>query len=804
MKETIKDGSNKMANTKLSIEELLQSLKNLVDTIWIITLETGRVEIIKNFIAKEWEKQEIDYSVLCDLYTRKYVYPADLDCWNENLSLEALKKMAFSSCKEKKFDIRFHNQELSFEWHETFLQVLKGEGETPERILLTSKYVNSYRKASIIEKAVEAEYDYIVYIEASRNSYVMYANNHQSGTPLPPIASNNFEEEVAMFHKKYVPEDQSESLTKKFHLSHVRSILQKQGEYVTYCKVMENGHMRDKKLRFSYFDKERDIWVLTRSDITEIREEKRQKKLLQDALNAATVANRAKSEFLSRMSHDIRTPMNAIIGMTTIAATHINNIERVMDCLKKIAMSSKLLLNLINEVLDMSKIESGSIVLSEEETNLPDILQSVVSLIQPLVDEKQHSFEVHVNQVKHEKVIGDVQRLQQVFLNILSNAIKYTPEKGHILLDIYEKPSGRRKVGCYKFIIEDNGIGMNSEFLERIFKPFERADDAAIRSIQGTGLGMSISKNIVEMMDGDIQVESVYGKGSRFTVTLFLRLQEETSSDTEVLANLPVLVVDDDEIVCINTCEKLNEVGMDSHYSLNGEDAVKKAVTAHETGNDYFAIIIDLRMPGMNGIETTRQIRNKVGPEIPIIMISAYDWSEYEDEAIDAGVNGFIMKPLFQSRLIYKLKQFALKEPECQSIKRSSLLPGSHEGKHILLVEDNELNREIAMELIASTGAIVETAENGEIAVEKMKESHEFYYDLILMDMQMPKMNGCEATMAIRKLRRKDAKSIPIVAMTANAFSEDMTKTRQAGMNEHMSKPIDVTILSETLNRWLE
>lgn len=573
------------------------------------------------------------FKIICDNYVRDYVYPADLTRWEDVLSLHAFRKMASDGNTKITFDMRFRNKSLGFEWHEAYLILLYDEAGIPDRLLLTSRNVNQYRKTGIIERAVETEYDYVVYIEPDKNSYVMYSANHETGTPVPPVASDDYAFEVAEFHRKYVPRESQERLTEQLSIAYVQPILQDVGEFVTYCKVLEGGIYRDKKLRFSYFDRKKNIWLLTRTDITAIREERRQKELLWNALNAATVANRAKSEFLSRMSHDIRTPMNAIIGMTAIAGAHIDNNERVLDCLTKITDSSKLLLSLINEVLDMAKVESGSIVLSEEEIDLAELVQSVVGMVQPEINIKSLYFNVRVKDVRNEKIIGDMQRLQQVLLNLLSNAVKYTPEGGHILLEVSEKTSGQKGTGCFEFLVEDDGIGMQPEFLAKIFDPFERADDPAIRTIQGTGLGMSISKNVVEMMGGDIRVESIYGKGSKFTATVFLRLQEQEESEDELFDNLPILVVDDDELVCMNTCQRLSELGMDSQWTRSGKEAVEKTVAAHEKGNDYFAIIIDLRMPGMDGIETTRQIRAKVGYEVPIIMISAYDWSEYEDEA---------------------------------------------------------------------------------------------------------------------------------------------------------------------------
>lgn len=791
-----------MNHKDLYPEELLNVLKNTVDTIWLISLEDYSVKILADSMMPGLVGLLLDFEQLEAVYLKNCVYPPDVEKWKEMLSASSLKEMAAKKCRKKVFEMRFCNEVFGFEWHQTFLDLLERE-EGAGHILLTSRHVNNFKKAGIIEKAVDTEYDYVVYIEADKNSYVMYTTNHETGTPVPPVASNNYEAEVSRFHRRYLPIEQQEDLTKQLSIAHVQPILEASGEYVLLCKVMENGVYRDKKMRFSYYDQNKNIWLLTRTDITEIREEKRQKELLQDALNAATAANRAKSEFLSRMSHDIRTPMNAIMGMTAIAGAHLEDQERIADCLGKINSSSRLLLSLINEVLDMAKVESGSIVLSEENIELPALIQNIVNMIQPMIDKKKQFFEAHILQVKNELVIGDSQRLQQVFLNLLSNATKYTRENGHILLEIREIPSHEPGLGCFEFSVTDDGIGMKPEFLKKVFEPFERADDETLIGIPGTGLGMAISRNIVEMMGGAIQADSTYGSGSKFTATVCLKLQDQPQWDMTSLAGLPILVVDDDKAVCQDVCERLNALGMNAKSAYSGKSAIEKIEAAHDGGEDYFAVIMDLRMPDMDGIETTRQIRTKIGSDIPVIMISAYDWSEYEDRARKAGVNGFIVKPLFQSRLIYKLKQLILKEPARAQQVFPSLPYGDYSQKRILLAEDNELNREIAEELLSSVNLTVESTENGWIAVEMVKSHPENYYDLIFMDMQMPVMDGCQAAREIRQLEKEGRKKIPIIAMTANAFADDIERTKQAGMDEHLSKPIDMELLSQTLARWL-
>lgn len=543
------------------------------------------------------------------------------------------------------------------------------------------------------------------------------------------------------------------------------------------------------------------------TDITEQRELQKkleqQSKQLKEALDSAEKANQAKSDFLARMSHDIRTPMNAIIGMTAIAKAHINEQERVLDCMEKIDGSSKLLLSLINEVLDMSKIESGRLILSEDDFNIGELLQDLVIMMQPEIKNKQQTLDIHVKDLKHEFVTGDTQRIKQVLMNILSNAVKYTPEKGQITIDINEKEP-KDGTGNYEFVFKDSGRGMKPDFLDKIFLPFERADDNEIRNIQGTGLGMAISHKIIKMIGGDIKVESEYGKGSCFTINMPLHYQEFAPIEKIGTDGLEILVVDDDETACQSTCNCLQEIGINSDYVCSGSEAINKVQLRHQERNDYFAVIIDLKMPDMNGLEATRQIRKIIGTDIPIIILSAYDIEEYEAEAKAAKANGFITKPLYKSKQLKVLQRFLHEGSRSEPVRQFKLSDADYSGKRILLVEDNELNREIAVEIIGSTGVSIDTAVNGLDAVNIVSRSPEGFYQMILMDIQMPVMDGYEATRQIRSLKRSDISGMPIIAMTANAFSEDVTNALKAGMNYHLAKPIDISALMSVLGKYLQ
>lgn len=545
------------------------------------------------------------------------------------------------------------------------------------------------------------------------------------------------------------------------------------------------------------------ITVTVRNIDDVIRREEEQREMLARAVERAEAANHAKSDFLSRMSHDIRTPMNAILGMTSVAAMHIDDKERVLDALSKITVSGKHLLGLINEVLDMSRIESGKVSLTENAFNLSDTIESLLTVFRSQMEEKGLSLDAGIVQLEHENVLGDEQHLQQIFMNIMGNAVKFTPAGGKICIQINEKISSIPGCGCYEFIFEDTGIGMEKEYIDKIFEPFSRAEDSRIDKIEGTGLGMSIAVSIARMMNGDIKVESEPGKGSKFTVIVYLKLDDMTESDLAAFTGLSVLVVDDEETACESTCEMLRSLGMKAEYVLNGDAAIKRLT--EETDEKSAIVILDWKMPGKDGVETAKEIRKTVGSEILIVIQSAYDWADIESEALSAGVNTFIGKPLFRSRLMRVLKDALGQDQKKEDISAlERFQQKDYSGRRVLLVEDNEINIEVAKELLNIVGIQVETAENGKLAVEAVTEQEAGYFDLIFMDIQMPIMNGYEAAGAIRASKREDLKKIPIVAMTADAFADDIRKSEEAGMNAHISKPVDIEKLEEALRKWIK
>lgn len=548
-----------------------------------------------------------------------------------------------------------------------------------------------------------------------------------------------------------------------------------------------------------------DIMVMVLSkDITEqVKKQREQTQALQDALMQAQHANRAKTTFLSNMSHDIRTPMNAIIGFSTIAVSHIDNRDQVMDCLQKVLSSSNHLLSLINDVLDMSRIESGKVQIKEQECNISELIHNLVNIIQPQVKAKQLELFIDTYEVANEDVIADPLKLNQVFINLLSNAVKYTPAGGTVSFRIMQKAAFRHGYGDYVFIIKDNGIGMSPGFVEHIFEPFERESTVTQSGIQGTGLGMAITKNIVEMMNGTISVESEMGKGSTFTVEFGLKLQDaaKTAEQIKELEGLRALVVDDDFNVCDSVDKMLKQIGLRSEWTTSGREAVYRAKSAYEEGDSYHTFIVDWQMPGFSGVETARKIREAVGDEAPIIILTAYDWSDIEDEARKAGVSAFCAKPMFMSDLKTVLLATNNLLDKQEDVPEWSL--ADFGGKRILLVEDIELNREIAQVILEEAGFLVDTAPDGTDAVSIMEKAEENYYDAILMDVQMPIMDGYEATRTIRRLPRKDVQNLPIIAMTANALEEDKEAAIKNGMNAHIAKPLDMDIFISVLKKFL-
>lgn len=638
--------------------------------------------------------------------------------------------------------------------------------------------------------------------DLNRNQYIALKQSKAESSILPESGKWN---ELVQTYRETMVEKYQQFYSNTFQRESLRKNLTKENPVIT-IEVPSNVGGKIRWLRHSIVLAEtrkeytqKCAYIV--QDVTAERELERQKQeALHIAFDSARQANQAKTQFLSSMSHDIRTPMNAIIGMTTIAGKHIDERDKVKDCLNKINISSKHLLALINEVLDMSKIESGKVELGNEKFVISELFDNVVTMIKQQMKEKNQEIYIQSEQLTHEAVSGDPYRLQQVFMNLLSNAVKYTPEGGQIHVEIKELEMQSVDSARYRIIIEDNGIGMTKEFQKIMFEPFSRAEDRRMNKVCGTGLGMVIAKNIIQLMNGEISVESELNKGTRIIVEFVLGLQNIDTAILKKLQSLPVLIVDDNLTACESVCDMVKSIGMRGEYVLNGEACIRKAAEAHRNGKNYFACLINREISGMNAIEMIPKLRQIFGAAFPIIIVSSYDKTHVEEEASHAGATAFISKPLSGSKLaclFYNLLGSINRQAEenKQMCKK---------GKRVLLVEDNEMNMEIAAEIISDTGMLVETAVNGEDAIRKVEQSPEEYFDMIFMDIQMPRMDGYESTKMIRNLKREDVGKIPIIAMTANVFHEDILKTKEAGMNGHIAKPIDIDDLYNTLDEWLE
>jgi signal transduction histidine kinase/CheY-like chemotaxis protein len=528
----------------------------------------------------------------------------------------------------------------------------------------------------------------------------------------------------------------------------------------------------------------------------------RSKETAEQAFQIAEEANRAKSSFLSNMSHDIRTPMNAIVGFAALLARDAENPEKVREYTKKITNSSQHLLGLINDILDISKIEAGKTTLTLSNENIVDLIEGIDSIIRPQMKAKGHTFEVHSKDLKHEQVVMDKLRLNQILLNLLSNAVKYTPDGGRVSLTVQELPQHTKQLARFRFLVTDNGYGMSPEYVQKIFHAFTREEDSVTNKIQGTGLGMAITKNLLDLMGGSILVESEKGRGSTFTVDLELQISDLAVDQDFWQKNgiTRILAVDDEEVVCQGIQMTMEGTGVTVDYTLDGRTAVNLLKRSQEEGHGYHLVLLDWKMPGINGLEATRRIRQEVSKDIPILILTSYDWPDIEEDARNAGVDAFLSKPFFLTSFRQAVSSVLHHTAEEHQSAKESIL----QGMHILVAEDNEINAEILSELLDMSGATCDIYENGRLVADAFASSKPGQYDLILMDVQMPVMNGYDATRTIRDMDHPLARTIPIIAMTANAFSEDIRDALEAGMSAHVAKPIDMTVLEQTIKAVLE
>jgi len=800
----------------MRMASIIQSRFEVMNTIHLSSGIYERVDLHDSDQDRKTERG--DYTVFIEKMVENHVRDEDRERFLLTFSLENLRRKAeeMDDCEEYVF--QYQQKEMPHRWLEEHIFFIRQESGMSVNILTRDITLNKQKEEK--ETAEARETAYLInslssmffatyYIDLQHRTFRIVVQRDDVSQVLGD--QRDYAEGIALYASGFVHPDDQEEYKLKMSYQNLMSELNPEHPVVAFeYRKAEKTNEETQWIRASivmaeYENGKPKTAVYVAQDITESKQrEERDRNALKEACEAANHANAAKSEFLSKMSHDIRTPMNAIIGMTAIAGKYLNDREKISDCLNKITVSSRHLLALINDVLDMSKIESGRIDLAEDEFSLPNLFETILTMIRPSIKAKEQQLEVRIFEVEHENVIGDEMRLQQVFINILSNAVKYTPAGGKLEIEIAEKPSKAYGYGCYEFVFQDNGIGMTDEYRKKIFEPFSRAEDCRVSGIEGTGLGMAIAQNIVRMMNGSIYVESKLNQGSRFTVTLFLKQLNAENVDNRGLQKLRVLVVDDDEGFCESACKILTDIGMCGEWVLSGEEAVERTQAAHEEGRDFFVVIVDWKMPGIDGIETTRRIRKLLGEEVHIVILSAYDWSDVEEEAKKAGVNGFISKPLFKSRLVYMFKQFVGDSEFRKDLEEEACIKKDYSKKRILIVEDNDLNREIAEEIIGETGVLTESAVNGQEAVQMYEDHEAYYYDLIFMDIQMPVMDGYTAARTIRQSDKDDASGIPIVAMSANAFADDIAESKRAGMNEHITKPLDIKELMRCLDKWMQ
>lgn len=654
-----------------------------------------------------------------------------------------------------------------------------------------------YEKIS--NKIARKNYRLISYLDMQTNRLYMKMANDPDDAPYNNVT---FEEGVSGAIKQFAKDSETEGLSEKFSLDTIKAQLEKMETYaVYYRRVNPDSDEFDLRMKTDmfYLDENKDIIVFLFSDVTDIFEQEREnREKMEAALVSAEQASAAKSNFLSRMSHEIRTPLNAIIGMDTIAAQSFGNQEKEADCISKIGISARYLLSLINDILDMSRIESGKMLLKNEKFLFRDFISNINTIIYNQTKSKGLDYECTVSDSIAEAYIGDAMKLQQVLINILGNAVKFT-EKGKISFDIHSV-SEKGSNSTVRFTVNDTGIGIKEEFLEHIFEPFEQSDTSTTTIFGGTGLGLAITKNLVTLMGGNIRVRSIVGVGSEFTVDIPLTIDESVLIKPKINCNfekMNALIVDDDLVVCEQTNNVLKDIGMRGDWVTTGREAVEKVRVNFERSEYYDFILVDWKMPEMDGFETTRQIRKIVGPEVTIIIITAYDWQSIESEAKAAGANMLVSKPLLRTTLVS-----AFLKAKGEAEKETSIVANfDFKGKRILVAEDNQINADIAKTLLENKNFAVEIASNGLKALEMYTTNPAYYYDAILMDIRMPLMDGLQATANIRHWSKEDAKTISIIAMTANAFDEDVEKSRSAGMNAHISKPVEPDLMYNTLYR---
>ena len=796
-------------------QTLIRALGTAYQNIYSVNFVTGDVKIYRqtDYISKKYDPQshyEVKYDEYVQLYVANEVHKDDQSYFTSIKTLSDVRSI-FETKQHYSFSYRVVRSGKTEYFR---CQLVRASADSPDFVIafkniddeldLELQRQRQFNEQIAIIRALSEEYKSVYCLDTHTGLVSPYRLNYQYREDFQHLLESDIQWNTILkiYAEKFVEEPYKQELFERFCTENITKFLSGK-QYLSYeFKNRKDGISRFYKVKatkLSDIPNETKI-VIGFSDINEQHEQQLKiQTALKEAFHSADAANRAKSDFLANMSHDIRTPMNAIVGMTAIAQAHIDEKERVLDCLDKIKIASNHLLSLINEVLDLSKIESGKMDLINEEFSLSDLTENLLTLVRPQIREHSHNLVVEIHNLRHETVIGDSLRMKQIFLNILSNAIKYTPDGGEIKLYFTEKPTPQKNIKCFEFSCTDNGFGISPEAQKELFQPFMRSSSEQTAHIQGTGLGLTISRNIARLMGGDITVKSELGKGSVFTTTVFLKTKE-TEEDYSRFRGKKVLTLSSEPVRMESVCSTLESISLNRICAKNEADAISNVAKG-----DIRAVFIDFDMKGIDPFAITQKIRETGGSELPIVAITAFDWTDIEQKAKNAGVSEFLSRPLFKSRLVKMLDMIFRLDNSAQN--SATLEPFSElefSNLRALLVEDNDLNAEIATEILKMTGINVCRVSDGTEAVQQMLEKSEGYFDIVFMDIQMPKLNGYDATRAIRKLPGEYCKKIPIIAMTANAFADDVQAALNSGMNAHISKPLDLTALADTLEKWLK
>jgi len=794
--------SRKLAEVRYAAaQSYLNSISDSYLATFRANLSADEVEVINGTDPLITRKEAPSYDMILLSVANSMTRSSDREQFISTFSREALLNAYHSGTTELSMEYLFRpNEGKRPVWARTDMKLLRRPGSNDIIAFDSVSDIDHSRTADIImNQCLIRAYDFIASIDIKTESVVFVSVNEQTETMKEVSSGDHYSQITEKYAQEHIPAEDREEYLRILSLPHVIAELDHADQYSKTLHAVEDGRNRYKRLTFSYIDRESGLISLVRSDFTELQKiQIEHEEAISTALTAAKQASSAKTNFLSRMSHEIRTPLNAIIGMDTIAAQSINDPEKVADCISKIGISARFLLSLINDILDMSRIESGKMLLKNDKFQFREFINGINTIIYNQAKAKGLDYECTVSSEIAEVYIGDAMKLQQVLINVLGNAVKFT-NKGKVSFDIHPL-SGRGDQSTLRFTINDTGVGIREEFLDKIFEPFEQGDTSTTTTFGGTGLGLAITKNLLDLMGGTIKVRSIVGVGTEFMINIPLTIDETAVTAPAInlhFMDMHTLIVDDDLVICEQTCNILKEIGMNGEWVTSGAEAVRRVCENFERAKLYDFILIDWKMPDMDGIETTRQIRRIVGPDVTIIIISAYDWVSIEAEARAAGANMMISKPLFRASLVSAFEK--AKGQEQEEEKRE--IEFDFTGCRVLLAEDNSINAEIAKVLLEAKNFTVETVPNGLKALEKFTSNPIGTYQAILMDIRMPLMDGLQATVNIRHWDRSDAKEIPIIAMTANAFDEDIEKSRAAGMNAHLSKPIEPVVMYSTLER---